>query len=231
MEEIPTELDEKILLLLPLPDLLSRCSVNQENRKLCSSDFFWSAKFRNEGLSLLEHGYNVQEWAAIYTNSLLARDVAELYAKRSYSFPLTAVQDINLLLVDGINREELAPFYFSGRLSKTRDDLREQLPFLGSVQQRRRWRQVYDNIKSKNHHTAILDGVSSRFSLSQLQTITITPEEEGYDLEDLENNTFKELVTVLEVDLSPEDVKELFYRLIYFNVDLKHIPSWTFVQE
>ncbi|SPN79553.1 F-box domain-containing protein [Brazilian cedratvirus IHUMI] len=231
MEEIPTEVDEKILLLLPLPDLLSRCSVDQESRKFCSSDFFWSAKFRNEGLSLLEQGQTVQEWAAIYTNSLLARDVAELYANRSYSFPLTAVQDINLLLVDGIKREQLAPFYFSGRLSKTRDDLREQLPFLGSVKQRRRWRQVYDNIKSKDHHTVILDGVSSRFSISQLQTITITSEEEGYDFEDLNNNTIRELVTVLEVDLSPEDVKELFYRLVYFNVDLKHIPTWNFTEE
>lgn len=223
MEEIPTELDEKILLLLPLPDLLSRCSVDQENRKLCSSDFFWSAKFRNEGLSLLEHGQTVQEWAAIYTNSLLARDVAELYVKRSYSFPLTAVQDINLLLVDGIRREELAPYYFSGRLSKTRDDLREQLPFLGSA--RRRWNRIYDNIKSKNHHTVTLDGVSSRFSLSQLQTVTITSEEEGYDFEDLNNNIYRELVTVFEVDLYPEDMKELFYRLVYFNVSLRHVPS------
>jgi hypothetical protein len=222
------DIKEKVLLFLPLPDLLSQCSSSQENRTICASRYFWAEKFRREGLSLLEDGQSVQEWVAIYTNSLLARDMSKLYLSeyhlrsgRYWSFPLSAVQDINLLLVSGISREELSPYYFSNRLWQTKDYLHEQIPLLNNRRERRRWREVYDGIKNRSSYTASIDAPSSRFLVHHRERIEITPDEEGYDTEDLSNNYYIENRNVVDVTLSPDDLKELLYRLIYFNVDLR----------
>ncbi|SHO33331.1 Hypothetical protein BQ3484_263 [Cedratvirus A11] len=215
------DIKERVLLFLPVSDLLSQCSSSQENRKICSSRHFWLEKFNREGLSLLEKGQSVQEWVAIYTNSLLARDVSNLYLGRSWSFPLSAVQDINLLLVGGITREELSPYYFSNRLWRTKDYLQDQIPLISNRRERRKWREVYDGIKNRASYTATLDVPSSRFLISHRQRIDITPDEEGYDFDDLSNNYYIENRNVVDVTLSTPDLKELLYRLVYFNVDLK----------
>ncbi|SPN79366.1 Hypothetical protein ZAZAV_289 [Cedratvirus Zaza IHUMI] len=222
------DIKERVLLFLPVPDLLSQCSSSQENRKICSSRHFWLEKFNREGLSLLEKGQSVQEWVAIYTNSLLARDVAQLYLSeyhlrlnKSWSFPLSAVQDINLLLVGGITREELSPYYFSNRLWKTKDYLQDQIPLINNRRERRKWREVYDGIKNRASYTAAIDVPSSRFLVYHRQRIDIAPEEEGYDFDDLSSNYYVENRNVVDVTLSTPDLKELLYRLVYFNVDLR----------
>ncbi|QIN54442.1 hypothetical protein [Cedratvirus kamchatka] len=215
------EIKERVLLFLSLPDLLSQCSLNQSNRQICSSRGFWAEKFRQEGLSLLENGQSVQEWVAIYTNSLLARDVVDLYLGRSWSFQLSAVQDINLLLVGGISREELSPYYFSNRLWKTKEHLHNQIPLINNKRERRKWLEVFKGIKNKTSYTATVDVPSSRFLVSRMERIEITSDEEGYDFQDLNNNYYTENRYVLSVTLSLTDIKELLYRLVYFNVNLR----------
>nr|WIL04202.1 hypothetical protein Clen_272 [Cedratvirus lena] len=215
------EIKERVLAYLPLSDLLSQCSSSQENRHICSSRGFWAEKFRREGLSLLESGQSVQEWVAIYTNSLLARDVADLYLGRSWSFQLSAVQDINLLLVGGISREELSPYYFSNRLWKTKEHLHNQIPLINNKRERRKWLEVFKGIKNKTSYTATVDVPSSRFLVSHMERIEITSDEEGYDFQDLNNNYYTENRYVLSVTLSLTDIKELLYRLVYFNVNLR----------
>nr|WIL04828.1 hypothetical protein Cduv_348 [Cedratvirus duvanny] len=227
------EIKERVLLFLSLPDLLSQCSLNQSNRQICSSRGFWVEKFRQEGLSLLESGQSVQEWVAIYTNSLLARDVTDLYVEKlqekSCSFPLSAVQDINLLLIGDISREELSPYYFSNRLWKTKDYLYAEFADLtlsgAKNTETIKWLHVYRGIKDTAAYIVSLLPKSHRFLISHVKIIDIPPHDERYNPEDPGGNWYKEREIVLDVSLSPADLKKLVYRLVYFNVNLVHMPN------
>ena len=216
------EINERVLFYLPLPDLLSQCSSSQENRELCNSRRFWAEKLRREGLSLLEDGENIKEWTIIYKNSLLARDVADLEMERLPCYlSISAVQNINLLLVGSVSREKISPYYFSNRLWKTRNNInQETLELKGK--QKKDWLAVYKGISRGDPYMVSLLKEPFRFRVSHLVEVPIPPGDEEYNPERPQDNYYKMVQIVLEELLSPSQTRELLYRLVYFNVDYSH---------
>ncbi|SOB74251.1 hypothetical protein BQ9231_00368 [Cedratvirus lausannensis] len=103
MQDLPKELQEEILFSLREPgDLYRACSVSRGNRQICSSASFWRAKFRREGLPLLEEesaSFNLQQWLESYEKSLQSAQLAheELADPREDGINLADVYDLSLL--------------------------------------------------------------------------------------------------------------------------------------
>lgn len=78
MDRLPQEVQENILLSLTKPDDLFRaCSTSRVSRNICSGSAFWREKFRRENLPLLQEGYTLTAWMAIYKKAFQAAREAD----------------------------------------------------------------------------------------------------------------------------------------------------------
>nr|WIL04713.1 F-box domain-containing protein [Cedratvirus duvanny] len=107
MQDLPEELQEKVLLSIRKPqDLYRACSTSRQSRGICSGSVFWRAKFTREGLPLLEQGENFTSWLGIYRKSMESAQVADemINSKQEIVIPLEDLPDLSLLQVPGYER-------------------------------------------------------------------------------------------------------------------------------
>lgn len=63
------DLRQKILLELPTEDLINLCSTDKSYREMCDGYDFWSQKFANEGLLMLNKRTDAEGWIIEYMYS------------------------------------------------------------------------------------------------------------------------------------------------------------------
>ncbi|SPN79318.1 F-box domain-containing protein [Cedratvirus Zaza IHUMI] len=110
MQDLPIELQEEILFSFSqVTDLARVCSSSRQSRQICSSASFWRAKFRREGLPLLEEGSNFSQWLGIYDRSLKAVQVAnaKISSGQEIEIALSRVANVDLVKVLNSDIEDL----------------------------------------------------------------------------------------------------------------------------
>ncbi|SPN79324.1 F-box domain-containing protein [Cedratvirus Zaza IHUMI] len=108
MQDLPVELQERVLLSLKQPeDLYRACSTSRANFGICSGSVFWRAKFAREGLPLLEEGNNFATWLKIYAESVSSAEIAdELISSRDQLLiSIKDIPDLSLLQIPGYEKQ------------------------------------------------------------------------------------------------------------------------------
>ena len=111
MQDLPVELQEEILFSLKEPkDLYQACSSSRQSKGICSGSAFWRAKFRREGLPVLEQGANFSQWLDLYARALQASRLTEeqLHTEETKGVNLEQLPDLSYL--PGLE-EFLQPYY------------------------------------------------------------------------------------------------------------------------
>ena len=101
---LPTELSQNILLQVDPPTLVSLCGTSLEYRSLCSDSRFWRARFEEEGLPLLEQGWDANSWIRIYQKSLRVAQLVEDYLEENS-------ESISLEQVNLDELQKIAPWF------------------------------------------------------------------------------------------------------------------------
>ncbi|SPN79796.1 F-box domain-containing protein [Cedratvirus Zaza IHUMI] len=75
MQSLPDEVTLKIIKCLSLPSLCSLASICRRYRLLCSDNQVWTNLFNQEGLPILDKGYNFIFWLVLYRKALVSKKV------------------------------------------------------------------------------------------------------------------------------------------------------------
>nr|WIL03264.1 DNA-directed RNA polymerase subunit [Cedratvirus borely] len=75
MQSLPDEITLKIIKCLSLPSLCSLYKTCKDYRLLCSDNQVWTSLFNQEGLPILDKGYNFIFWLVLYRKALVSQKV------------------------------------------------------------------------------------------------------------------------------------------------------------
>nr|WIL03797.1 DNA-directed RNA polymerase subunit [Cedratvirus plubellavi] len=75
MQSLPDEITLEIMSYLSLPSLCSLYKTCRRYRLLCSDNQVWTNLFNQEGLPILDKGYNFIFWLVLYRKALVSKKV------------------------------------------------------------------------------------------------------------------------------------------------------------
>nr|WIL02747.1 DNA-directed RNA polymerase subunit [Cedratvirus borely] len=195
MQSLPLEVSENVLLQADTPTLISLCGTSAQHRSLCSDSRFWRKRFEQEGLPLLEQGYDARSWIRIYQKSHQVAQLVEGYLEedvQNISFQQIDLDELSKIvpsLVETYVRQEEA----REELIRERDTLDENTP-----------KDVWDDFEAELQ-------IIPEYSLSlrsegetyALDVVFYTPFTGEYDYSNIDHG------------LSPDDAFVLLFSLLY----------------